>query len=132
MQEEDVGFLEAECVAPTTGPPGYCPHCRCCWRQICGDACECGADQGRDQAPAAALGAPSLYPRHVFGRAESLTRVGCLCRQERLHTLITQHFEERARFRGIALGQTVRGLQQQLQHYEHGIDGVVGYFQQHG
>ena len=77
---------------------------------------------------------PHSCPSHVFGRAESLTRdvPGCLCRQERLHTLITQHFEERARFRGIALGQTVRGLQQQLQHYEHGIDGVVGYFQQHG
>ena len=39
-----------------------------------------------------------------------------LMQDKALHTLITQHFEERARGRGIARGQTVRGLQQQLQH----------------
>ena len=47
MQEEDVGFLEAECDTPTTPWASgncphlsavvlsHCPHCRCCWRQVC-------------------------------------------------------------------------------------------------
>jgi hypothetical protein len=52
-------------------------------------------------------------------------------RLERLHQLVLDHWVEYARFKGKALGMTVTNLQQVLRHYEHGIEGVVGFFTQH-
>ncbi len=52
-------------------------------------------------------------------------------RLERLHQLVVDHWIEYARFKGKALGTSVTNLQQVLRQYEHGIEGVVGFFIQH-
>ena len=52
-------------------------------------------------------------------------------RLEKLHQMVVDHWTEYARFKGKALGNTIAGLQQVLRQYEHGIEGVVGFFQQH-